>query len=195
MSKQKYTPNELENEIWKDIPGYKGLYQASSAGRVKRLKSTVRVVTRWGTETTRTYPNRILKPSKLIYQKVSLSKRNQVKTIGVHTLIALTFLGARPNRLVVNHRNGNKHDNRVSNLEYVTVSEDRIHSYTVLGNCPSGPKGSRNPGSKLTPEIVREARFLYSTGNYTYRSIAAKYGVDHKTILKAIKGETWAHVS
>ena len=96
-------------EIFKDIPNYEGSYQVSNLGRVKSLK--------YGKE-------RILKPNlnKYGYLTVSLTKDSKTKTRKVHKLVAMAFLGHVPcgYKIVVNHINFIRHDNRAENLELDT---------------------------------------------------------------------------
>ena len=105
-------------EIWKDIPEYEGLYQASNLGRIKRLKGVVRI----GRGNTRVLPERICKPSQLKngYLSVRLSKNGVEKTMYVHRIIASVFI-PNPNCLSqVNHRDECITNNVASNLEWCT---------------------------------------------------------------------------
>ena len=89
-------------EIWKDIPGYENLYQASNLGRIKNLIT-----------------NNVSKGSKLgFYKVVSLKKDNKQKMHKVHRLIALTFIPNPNNLPCINHINEIKTDNRIDNLEW-----------------------------------------------------------------------------
>jgi hypothetical protein len=111
-------------EIWKDIPGYDGLYQISNFGRVKSLDR----VTKRSDGKVKSFRERILKPgtNKQGYLTVALSKYGKPKTKQVHQLVAIAFLNHKPNghTLVVNHINFNKTDNRLENLEIVTTREN-----------------------------------------------------------------------
>lgn len=103
----------MENEIWKDVPGYEGIYLVSNLGRVKRLP----LGKQWPYR--RTHNNiRKLKVSKEGYYVVNLSKDNKVKWFGVHRLVAMAFIPNPLNLPWINHKNENKLDNNVDNLEW-----------------------------------------------------------------------------
>ena len=100
-------------EIWKDIKGYEGLYQVSSLGRVKRRNKLLRL-------NTNTYG----------YKHVTLSKGNVKKTAVVHRLVASAFIENPLGLPQINHKDGNKSNNAVSNLEWVTPKENNRHAIT-----------------------------------------------------------------
>ena len=101
-------------EIWKDVPGYEGLYQVSSVGRIMRDGRT-----------------RKLKSDHMGYLVVALCKKGIEKDWKVHRLVALAFLQNPEQKRVVNHIDGDKQNNRVENLEWVTHSENMRHAYTT----------------------------------------------------------------
>lgn len=100
-------------EIWKDIIGYEGLYQISSFGNVKSFKNN---------------KIRFLKPGMAGngYLTVALSKLNKAKTFTIHQLVAINFLNHLPQKyvLIVNHKDLNKLNNNVNNLEIITAREN-----------------------------------------------------------------------
>ena len=106
-------------EIWKDIKGYEGLYQASNLGRIKSLKH----IRKNGTKKSFIQKERILKPAiqkESGYQFVVLCRDNNPKGYRVHRLIAETFL-SNPNKYrCVNHKDENKANNNLNNLEWCT---------------------------------------------------------------------------
>lgn len=115
-------------DIWKPIKGYEGLYEVSEHGEVRSLERYVPTGIRHSDF--RKVKGRILKKALKSngYYTVDLSKENKVKTISVHRLVALAFLPNPNNFRVVNHKNGIKTDNRVSNLEWTTDIRNHHHA-------------------------------------------------------------------
>ena len=104
-------------EIWKDIPNYEGIYQASNLGRVKSLN---RLNAR-GYE----LKEKILKPRlDCGYYQIQLCKNSIVKAYRVHRLVWSAFNGPIPENMQVNHINETKTDNRLSNLNLMTAKEN-----------------------------------------------------------------------
>lgn len=117
-------------EIWKDIVDYEGIYQVSNTGKIKRIGAyTNQTGKTWNSE-------RILKPARKSrgYMYVQLSKNGKTCPKHVHRLVAEAFIPNPENKPTVNHKNGNKADNSVENLEWATYTENNIHSIRVLGN-------------------------------------------------------------
>ena len=110
----------MNGEIWKDVPNYEGYYQASNIGRVRSLD---RIVT-YSNGYDRFYKGRVIKGNvnKEGYRQVSLSFNGKSRSFMFSQIIAVTFLGHKPNghTLVVDHINGDKSDNRVENLRIAT---------------------------------------------------------------------------
>lgn len=121
----------MEEEIWKDIPDYEGLYQVSSLGRVKSIERKS-PMPRNGKNQTRRRREIILKqPIRSTYLCVGLFKNGKQRIFSTHQLVAMAFLGHVPNgyTLVVNHKNFIRTDNRLSNIEVVTVRENNNHKH------------------------------------------------------------------
>jgi hypothetical protein len=110
-----------KTEQWKDVPDYEGIYQVSDLGRVKSLS---RAFTRKGA-ISHYLKTKILKQNinSTTYLAVSLHKNSNVKSFQSHQVVAMAFLGHKPDKmnLVINHKDFNKLNNRISNLEIVTM--------------------------------------------------------------------------
>ena len=121
---------KTENEIWKDIPGYEGLYQVSNLGRVKTLGRKKGVGT--GNKERHSFIMKSTSTSKDGYIRISLCKLGVKKSFKIHHLVAIAFLGhVRCGMLkVVDHKDNNKLNNSASNLQIVTnrinTSKDRL---------------------------------------------------------------------
>ena len=159
--------------IFKDIKGYEGLYQVSNHGEVKSLIS-----------------KKILNPRKSPngYYRVALYSGKKPTNHSIHVLVANSFIENPNNKSQVNHRNGDKKDNRAENLEWVTPSENIKHAYK--NNLISNYKGQDNHRAKLTNEIVEECKKLHSNGLSTYK-IAKIYNVSQSVIWKAVTNRSY----
>jgi hypothetical protein len=165
------------NEIWKDIPGYEGLYQASNLGRVKRLgyypSNGIYVDEKIRKQTTN---NRG-------YRTLSIYKNNIHKHCQVHRLILLAFIGQPQRGMVCFHNNGIRDDNRLENLRYDANKPDFIPCYN----------GEDHPGAKLTASYVKKIRYLLSIG-ISQREIADKYRLTQPAISAIKRRVTWSHI-
>jgi len=110
----------MENEIWRDIPEYEGLYQVSNLGRVKSLKQNKELILK----------PRTVDPENKRYLEVVLYKNNKTKAYRVHQLAAIAFLNHVPNghKTIVNHLDENKLNNNLENLEITTNRKNISYS-------------------------------------------------------------------
>lgn len=171
----------MEEEIWKDIPGFEGRYQASNQGRVRSLS---RKVTEKNPYTNkpfiRTVKGRILKPAR--YAKsghVSVVLGHGENGSPIHQLVMLAFVGSKPNGKEVLHRNGDPTDNRLTNLHYGSRSENIIDVYY------QGKKWR-----KLSVDDVINIRQELLRG-VSCKELAQRYGVAIGTISNIKVGRTF----
>jgi len=162
-----------------------GMYEASSLGRVRSLDRIVHTSTG-----PRKYQGKLLRliENDLGRQLVSLSDVASGAAVKakVHRLVAFVFMGACPPGLEVCHIDGDKHNNRSSNLKYATRAENGADRVGHLG----GNKGERHGLAKLTEKSVLEIRQRAASGE-TRASLALGYGVSQAAIGHVIRRSRW----
>ncbi len=170
-------------ERWQ--PVLNGYYEVSSLGVVRRLLSGPA-----------THVGKILKPVIVKeYLAISACTGGLERQVKIHALVARAFLGKRPRGMQVNHKDGNKRNNKVSNLEYVTPKGNDAHARRI------GLKssvGERNGRAVLRPADViairlRYQKYKHGTKN-TLAALASEYGVSTSQVGNIVRGELWSHL-
>lgn len=115
----------IENELWVDIDGYERSYQVSNMGRIKRLEKTDRIGHYWEEIIVKSF-------SSHGYRRVGLTKDIKQIKYQIHRLVAKHFISNPNNLPQVNHKFGIRWDNRATELEWSTSSQNHKHAYTVL---------------------------------------------------------------
>jgi len=175
------------SEVWKDIPGYEGRYQASTEGRIRSVDFVIhRQLKRGGTGSMIRH-GAIKKPSpgnsNVPYLKVWLFGEAGNKCYLVHRIIAATFLGPCPEGQEVRHLNNNYLDNRAENLAYGTHLENTADTI----------RDERHT-HRLAPEEVRCIRGRIAAGE-TNTAIARDYGVSDVVVSNIRLGRYYRWVS
>ena len=117
--------------------------------------------------------------------------------VKVHRLVAAAFIGPIPEGMQVNHINGVKHDNRVENLEIVTLADNIRHSFNVLGRKGRNVRpvfGSGHHHASLTEDEVAMIRHLYAKGARQV-DLAMCFRTPQTNISRIVRGEAWRHVA
>lgn len=171
-------------ERWKPVVGFEGWYEVSDHGQVRRLQPGP------GTQVGRILRNH---PIPTGYLHVRLCVHSNPADLYVHRLVAEAFIGPRPRGLQINHINGNKTDNRPSNLEYVTQLQNMRHSFRPeFGRYVA--RGREHPRAKLSEIDVRAIVARRKEGG-TMAAIAAVFHVSGTAIRDVMSGRTWSHVT
>lgn len=174
-----------QRETFIDIPGYEGLYQVSDFGRVK---SVLRLVPSGRRECW--YLGKTLAPTPNTkgYLRVTLSKDSHAKTFMVHRLVLVAFSGSQPRNMEANHKNGERADNRLENLEWLGHADNMRHSYTVLGR--KRLIGNSNRNAKMTWGKVDTIREMYDSG-VPRHEIAHRFELSFSCIDAIVTNRTW----
>ena len=167
-------------EVWKDVVGYEGLYQVSNFGNVKSL----------GNNFTRKERFLKLSPQSKGYLTVVLQKNATRKMVLVHRLVAEHFIDNSESKPQVNHINGDKTDNRVENIEWVSHRENLDHA--IKNNLTL--KGEENRNSKLKDSDVIKIHSLLQKG-VTTKELSESYNVSYSTIDGIRTNTYWKHLN
>lgn len=176
-------------EEWRDIAGYEGMYQVSSYGRVKSLDRIIYLRNQFG-ECHKFLKGQILKDKldRYGYPCVSLALYGKHRSFTVHILVARMFLPKYDyNKLQVNHIDGNKLNNNISNLEIVTPQQNVIHAYEHDLNTHYGPN---NWLSKLSESDILKILEMYKTGRYSRPDLGKIFGVAGSEIARIVTGKS-----
>ena len=173
-------------EIWVDINGYAGIYQVSTYGRVRSLE---RIDCRGQKR-----KEKLIKPYRggsKGYKAVCLSMNGAVKSVRIHRLVAEHFIERDLGRVYVNHKNGDKSDNRAENLEWVTIAENNLHSFRHLNrNASGGGKGKFGAECHRSKPIVATSISCGMVRNFVSAREASKhFGVSVATVSRSCNGK------
>ena len=168
-------------EVFEDLKGYEESYQISDFGRIFTKRRLVGNQIYYGRELVPQLTNDG-------YLKVTLCKDGKCKKFYLHRLVAIQFINNNTNLPQVNHKDGNKLNNIVTNLEWCTKSENQNHAIrTGLMQ-----RGQDRPSAKLNETQVLEIYKL--KGVLKVQDIANKYGVSKNTINCILRGSKWAYL-
>lgn len=167
---------------WTPIPGYEGFYEITTDGQVRSLDRIDSIGRR--------------RKGKALslrwtdgYATVSLSKNACSKSLKVHALVLLTFLGTRPKGLVCRHLDGDQTNNAICNLAYGTQRDNMAdmvsHGRKAVLSSEECWK------AKLTNARVKELRELYDSGLISQVNIEAETGLSQSSVSAMLLGKTW----
>lgn len=179
--------DDLENEIWKDIKDFEGLYQVSNFGRIKSFIKYHGVNTR------------IIKQSKNSngYFKTTLSKNKKRYYKKVHILVYEAFYNDKlKNNECVHHKDKIKDNNHHENLEKMTKYNHKKFHMTGSNNLNFGKNlsGENNPHHKLTEEQVIQIKILLLEGKLTQQEIANMFNTSRQIVYLIKNEKIWKHV-
>ena len=173
-------------EIWKDIVGYEGYYQVSNKGRIKSIE---RKIAR-NDGKFNYIKSKILRCKKVgsDYLGVILCKNGEKLTKTIHRLVAEAFIPNPKDKPDVNHKDGIKRNNAVSNLEWVTKKENSRHAFINKLNVPPIPgKGRENKKSRPVIQKTIDNNIVCRFESITYAS--QKTGIYASGIVRNCLGK------
>jgi Bacterial DNA polymerase III alpha NTPase domain/Bacterial DNA polymerase III alpha subunit finger domain/NUMOD4 motif len=175
-----------EEEVFKDVVGYEGFYKVSNHGRVISSRTT-----------TNTYYGRVLKPEvdKDGYLKVPLKKRGKQKKFFVHRLVLCAFSPANGrDDSTVNHKDGIKSNNTLTNLEWASYSHNNSHAFRSGLRSIDYCAGENSRFCKLTKDQVLEIRKLANETSLTHLEIACKFNTSRTNVGAIVNRYNWKQI-
>jgi hypothetical protein len=159
----------MTKEIWKPVVGFEGRYEVSSKGRIKALAREIG----YSDGRKGRLPERLIKGTVLNtgYLCVSFDSKTRKHT---HTVVAQAFLGVSEYRRTVNHKDGNKANNCVENLEWATYKENNSHARKTGLNNQHGEKSNLH---KHSDQFIQAVRNVHSMYPMTYEALGKLFGL------------------
>lgn len=176
--------NQAVPEEWKPVRRYEGYYEASSIGRIRRIRGGRGATA--GRVLSQKPPN-----STNDYCRVQLCRFDIKRTYAVHVLVAEAFHGKRPRGKFPNHKDLNKLNNCESNLEWLTQRQNCRHAIKNGRHGGAALLGGKNGRAKLTSIQVRE--IIAQKGKIGQRVLATLCGVSKSAIQFIHQGKHWKH--
>lgn len=176
-------PENLEGEIWRIVPKYLK-YQISNKGRVR----------------SKSYPPfcgltfTLLQPevTRCGYLRVTLYRKRKCKRFGPHQLVMRAFVGPYPENKQINHKDGDKTNNCLENLEYVTPRENALHALKTGLRIPL--RGEESSNARLTEKQIREI-FKRRKFGESAKKLAEDYNTTDFSIYRILRGERWSYLN
>lgn len=172
-------------ETWRPVVGFEGVYEISNLGNLVRVASC----------TGKPCRKPVKKELRKGYRSFTLSMSGKAKHFSAHRLVWEAFVGPIPIGMQLNHKDGDKDNPDLTNLEVVTASENKIHAIHVLGKWPTLPPsgvGESNGHARLTEADVAEIRALVGSG-LTQTETARRFNVTQSHVSSIILGKSWGH--
>jgi Trp operon repressor len=171
------------SEKWLPVVGYEDVYSVSNFGKIRREKPYKS-----------TKVGRILVGGKNPqgYSIFGLYKNGTRHYMALHTIVTNAFLGQRPKDKVVNHKDGNKLNNNIQNLEYVTVKENNDHAKNTGLLRPL--RGEDKVEAKLTEKNVKQMRSDYLNKIKSQKELTQEYGISIACVSRTVNRKSWQHI-
>jgi hypothetical protein len=162
--------------IWKDVVGFENYFKISNHGDIYSYRSA-RVLKR-----VKDKSGYLTLPTKIG------GREGKDYCFKIHRLVAIAFIPNPKGKPCVNHKDGDKENNHISNLEWCTVKENTQHAFDT--GLSKALKGEKNVGSRISQVDADTIRLVYTPYCRTYgaRALGRRFGISHSNILKVING-------
>lgn len=169
-------------EIWKDVIGHKGIYSISNFGRVRSER------TKQGTLKGMILKNMVNRKG---YYFIDLLGKSRT----IHSIVAESFIGIKPNGMTINHKDCIKSNNHPSNLEYISNLENMRHAFRN-GRFKNvyHPRGEDSASSKITEKQVKYIRKNHIPYKVSFRELGDKFGISASTVAEIVRYQIWKHI-
>ena len=177
-------------EIWRNVQDYEGLYQISNLGRIKRLAYWHNVGIK---NIKKIYKQeRILKQSRDSsgYKQVCLTKNSKKKSYSIHKMMAIAFIPNLENKEQVNHKDGNKINNIIDNLEWCTYHENLRHAM----NHDLRAIGEKHGAAKLKNDDVLYIYKTFKNGEKTIQQLCKMFNMSYASIRDITVKRYWKNL-
>lgn len=172
-------------ELWRPVHSLNDKYEVSNFGRIRNAhtgKILRTFINKWG------YSFLAVRP-----------EPNHSKNVQIHCLVAEAFIGPRPSRMDVNHKDGNKLNNHPGNLEYVTRSQNNQHALNMGLRHPAdmrkvAKRGEENRWAKITVEDAKHVLQIREETGFGERRISKMTGLPLGAVSGIIQNRTWKHL-
>lgn len=176
-----------QEELWKEVVGYEGIYEVSNLGNIKSLKRNVNTL--FGKP--RMQEEFILLKENLKggYLGCNLSNNGSVKKVKIHRIVAISFIPNKENKPCVNHIDGNKKNNKLENLEWATYKENSVHA-SENGLSSTYWLGKGGKGYFANKKINQYDTSMNYIKTHDSATLASKeVGVNKSGIIRAANGK------
>lgn len=185
MTTPQSTPTQiLPQEEWRPVVGWEAWYEVSNLGRVRRIAPSR------GTRPGRLLSNRPSKSDDYCHVSLHAGPDTPVWRGRVHQLVAEAFFGPILAGHEVNHIDTNRHNNVLTNLEYLTHTGNVRHA-VALGRCAFGEQSANTKLREVDVRAIRDARSI----DVPLATLALRYGISKQSVCDIAKRRSWRHLA